>query len=139
MIDLQKVMDSRNNAHSFRNLIGIRLVELKEGEACCELKINSWLENQIHSVAGGCHYAIADSAAGAVCAATGIKATTVSADFHYLRPGIRCEKLICTAKEIKHGKRLSVISTEIRDQDNRLLSTGIFTFAYLNESIDYLD
>lgn len=139
MIDLEKLKNARNNANSFRNMLGIRLTELREGEACGEMAVTPQMENQIHSVAGGCHYALADSTAGAVCAATGIKATTVSADFHYLRPGMNCTKLVCHAAAVKHGRRLNVVSTEIRDQDGRLLSTGIFTFAFLDEPIDYIE
>ena len=137
-MDYEKLKQARNEAHSFRNLLGIILTDIEKGRAVCELTVNEQLENQIHSVAGGCLYTLADAAAGSLCAAYGVKATTADVDFHYLSPGIDCRKIYAHAKEIKHGKRLMVIQVEVSDQDEKLLCFGTFTFAFLNEEIDYI-
>ncbi len=137
-MDYQKLMDARNNAYSFRNLFGIKVVEIKEGYVVCEMEVKEEYENQIHSVAGGCIYTLADSAAGTVCACYGHVAPTVNADFHYLNSALNCKKLFAYAKEVKHGKRMSVIEVEVKDQDGKLISLGVFTFAYLEKEIDYL-
>ena len=138
-MDYQKLMEARNNANSFRNYLGITLTELREGYAVCEMEVVPHLKNQTHSVAGGALYAMADSAAGSICAASGMIAPTVSADFHYLDTTINATKIYAYAKEVKHGKRMSVIEVEIKDQDGTLVSLGVFTFAYLNKEIDYLE
>ena len=138
MIDYELIKKARNSANSFRNKIGVRVVDIKEKEAICEMEVNKSNENQIHSIAGGCLYSLADSTAGTVCASYGIKATTVSSTFNYLSPGFNCTKLTAKAKEIKHGKKIAVINVDVFDQSDRLLCNGVFTFMFLNEVLDYL-
>lgn len=137
-MDFEKLKEARNNAQTFRNRTGVRIVEIKEKEATCELEVNELLENQIHSIAGGCLYTLADAACGTVCATYGYKATTLNSVFNYLAPGINCKKVYAHAKEIKHGKKISVISVDVYDQDDKHLCNGTFTFAFLKERIDYL-
>ena len=138
-MDYEKLIRARNEAHSFRNYLGIVITGIREGEAECELEIQPELENQLHAVAGGCLYTIADTAAGSLCAGYGKKAVTAAADFHYLNAGRNCTRIYARAKQIKRGKRMSVVATEVRDQDGTLLCTGTFTFIGLDEDIDYLD
>ena len=138
-MDYQKLMKARNEANSFRNYIGIVITEISEGRAVCELEITPQLENQIHSVAGGCLYSIADTAAGSLCAGYGKKAVTVNADFHYLSSGMNCTKIYAYAEEVKKGKKLSVVEVKVQDQNDTLLCVGTFTFMYLTEDIDYVD
>ena len=137
-MDFNKLIEARNNAHSFRNHLGIKVTELKEGYVVCEMEVKPEFENQTHSVAGGCLYTLADSAAGTICASYGHVAPTVNADFHYLNSAQHCTKLYAYGKEVKHGKRMSVIEVEIKNQDDELLSLGVFTFAFLDKELDYI-
>ncbi|MBQ9326971.1 MAG: PaaI family thioesterase [Solobacterium sp.] len=137
-MDYQRLIKARNESGSFRNLVGVVATDIGEGYAVCELEVTDKVRNQIHSVAGGCLYTLADTAAGSVCAGYGIKATTTNSDFHFLNPGLNCTKLYAYAKEIKHGKRLAVVAVDVKDQDDNLLSYGVFSFMFLNEPIDYL-
>lgn len=125
---LDKILEYRNKNNEFASYLGIRTTEIREGFARGEMVIRKEYENAISSVHGGCIFALADSIGGSAGASYGNRMTTVSADIHYLSAAIGVERLLACAVEIKHGKRISVYDVEVRDEEEKLIAKGTFSY-----------
>ncbi len=80
-------------------------------------------------------FTLADTTAGSAASSHGIQVTTLDSTIHFLRPGMNTAYLYAEAKEIKHGKRVSVYSVDVTDDKDSLLATATFTFASLGKPI----
>lgn len=135
MVSCEQIMEYRNKNNSFAILLGIKTVELKAGYARGELEVRKEFENAIHSVHGGCLFTLADTIGGAAAASYGYRMTTVSSDFHYLSAAINVKKLVAEAKEIKHGKNISVYDVEVKDEAGALFAKGVFSYFNLGDEL----
>lgn len=135
-MDFEKLKSFRNMKNNFARLLGIELTEISDGYAKAEMTATKELINPIGSLHGGCLYTIADVAGGAAASSYGIHVTTIDGNFHYLRAGINTKKLYATATEIKKGKKISVYSISVTDQDDVELAVGIFSFMSLGREIE---
>ncbi|MGI6056954.1 MAG: PaaI family thioesterase [Bilifractor sp.] len=135
---LRKCMEYRNRNNRFGNLVGLTITDLDTGYAKGELAVRDELTNPIHSVHGGCLYTLADSVGGSASATYGMITPTVSSDMHFLSPAMNCGKVICEAREIKHGKRLCVYDIRITDETGKMLAVGTFTYASTGLNIEDL-
>ncbi|MCL4462581.1 MAG: PaaI family thioesterase [Firmicutes bacterium] len=59
------------------------------------------------------------------------RATTVELKVNYLEP-VRAGKIYAESKIVKRGKRIIVGTTEVTDQDGRLVAIGTVTYMVLN-------
>lgn len=132
----EQLMQLHDIEDYFTKELGLEIMEIREGYAKVKLRVEQWHMNCIHSVHGGCLFSIADSAAGVAASSYGSWATTVNATISYLSPALHVKELIGEATVIKHGKRISVFQTEIRDENGNLLARGEFTYYDLNKKID---
>lgn len=128
MTVLEEYMAYRNEHNEYASFMGIRTTEMKEGYARGELPVRKEFTNAIGSIHGGCLFSLADTIGGSAASSYGIRATTLSSDFHYLSPGIGVDKLYAEAIEIKNGKRISVYDVSVTDENGKLLAKGNFTF-----------
>lgn len=135
-MDFEKLKSFRNMNNNFARLLGIELTEISDGYAKAEMTATKELINPIGSLHGGCLYTIADVAGGAAASSYGIHVTTIDGNFHYLRAGLNTKKLYATATEIKKGKKISVYSISVTDQDDVELAVGIFSFMSLGKPIE---
>jgi len=134
---LEDVLQYKSAGKGFNDHIGIQMTGLGEGYADGELEVRDYHKNFIGSVHGGCLFSLADSIGGLAAAGRGYRMTTVSGEFHFLRPAIDSRKLLCTAKELKYGKKIAVYDVEISDENSRLIAKG--TFSYFNLGTPLLD
>jgi acyl-CoA thioesterase len=114
----------------FINLIGMELIELKVGEATLQLKMREELRQPHGLLHGGATASLIDTAtafANVTVLKENEKAATVDLSIHYLRPVLE-GTIICTAKVIKAGKRLSTISAEVVNEDGKLIATALSTY-----------
>ena len=135
-MDFEKLKSFRNINNNFAKLLGIELTELSDGYAKATMKVTKDFLNPIGSLHGGCLYTIADIVGGAAASSYGIHVTTIDGNFHYLRAGINTKELSATATEIKKGKKISVYSISVKDQDSVELAVGIFSFMSLGKAIE---
>ncbi len=135
----QKIIDSRNRTNAYAIMTGINITLIRDGYAEVEMPVRDFHMNPIHSIHGGCLYTVADACAGAAVSSYGSKATTMNSSMCYLRAGIDCTKIIGKARVIKRGKRAIVIDVTVEDQDGVVLCTGLFTFAPLDQPIEFPD
>ncbi len=110
--------------------IGMKLVELKEGEATVCLEIRDELRQPQGLLHGGATASLIDTAtafANVTVLKEGETAVTIDLNIHYLRPVFE-GKVKCTAKIIKAGKRISTISAEVTDEKGKLVATALSTY-----------
>lgn len=135
-MDYQKMIAERNEKNAYAKLNGIQILEIREGYCRTVVDVQEQHMNPIGSVHGGCLYSMADVAAGAAAASFGLKATTVDANFHYLRAGIGSRQLTAEATVLKRGKRILFLNTSVFDEQGTMLASGTFTYMVLEETKD---
>lgn len=123
----RQVIDRRDNGNIFGQRIGIHTAEVTEGFCRMEMPVTPEIKNPIGSIHGGALYTIADCAAGGAAWSFGERTTTMSSDFHFLRPGLGAENIIAEGRVIKHGRRVIVVEVSVMDQDRKELCAGIFS------------
>lgn len=88
-----------------------------------------------HAVHGGCIFSLADTIGGSAAISYGNSIVTMSGNFHYLSPAAGIDKLYAIAREIKHGKKISVYDVEIRDDKGKLIAKGTFSYYDLGKPV----
>lgn len=134
-MDYEMLREMRNKKNAFGNLVGVKVVEIREGYAKTELEVRPDLLNPINSVHGGALFTMIDITGGSAAASHGENATTVDADIRYLRPGIGVSKLTCEAKEIKKGRQLLIYKVDVSNEKGDVLATAMVTYMSLHEKI----
>lgn len=132
---LQKKMQQIVQNNQYMKDMNITLTAMQEGYACGEMRVTDNVLNPYHSVHGGALYSLADIISGIAACSHGRFASTVSGNMNYIRPAMDTDKIVCEAKEIRHGNRLAVYDVLLRDDKDELLETGTFTFYIMNRDV----
>jgi len=117
----------RNEHNPFAKYLGIHTTILEVGYAKGELVLKEEFHNINGTVHGGCIFTLMDTIASAAAVSHGSRMVTLSGDVNYLNPATGTSKLICEAREIKYGKKVSVYLVEVFDDKEKLLATGTFS------------
>lgn len=131
-MDYEQLRIARNEDKGFNKYLGFEYAEIKDGYARVELTLEPKHLNPKGEVHGGCIFSLMDTAGGVAAITKGNLATTSSAHINFLNSG-HCGKLVAVATEVKSGKSLMVFEVEVRDENEKLLSKGTFTFFRLNQ------
>lgn len=135
----QEILQERNNNKTFGTWIGVETVEVEEGYAQTKLNIRPEHVNSHGAVHGGCLYTLADCAAGAASKMRGKGTVTLSGDLKFFLPAANCLSLMAIAKEIKHGRYVSVYEVKIYDNMRRFIASGVFEFFLEQNSFTAMD
>lgn len=111
----------------------IELTDYGNGFCTGRIKIEARHKNLHGTVHGGCVFSLADTVAGYTAMTKGTIITTLNASINYLHPVIGTEYLICKGEIIKDGKTLTVVRTELFDDNGRLLADGSFSCFILGQ------
>jgi uncharacterized protein (TIGR00369 family) len=126
---IQKAVDSVPYAH----LLGIELDDISKGTATLGLDIRKELTQNHGVVHGGVIASLIDtSMAFAIITVLTAreKVTTVDLTVSYLRPLTR-GRVTATAKVVRAGQRLFVVSAEVLDDAGSLAATALSTYIKL--------
>lgn len=123
---------AENSLHnlSFAKLIGMRLVDLKPGEATISIEMRDDLRQPSGVLHGGVTATLIDTAmAFAVRTRLGIGEATATIDLtiHYVRPHL-AGKFTCTARVVRAGKRIFTVSADVHNDEGKLIATGLSTY-----------
>ncbi|OLO37137.1 hypothetical protein BTR23_14325 [Alkalihalophilus pseudofirmus] len=119
----------KNN--NFRNLLGIKIEDMREGFAVLSLPIRDDLLQAGNIVHGGVHSVLIDSVIGTAVRTvldTNEYSVTAEMNINYFRPAIE-GNIIAEGKVLNRGKLLIVGVADIKDEEGRLLATGRATYA----------
>ena len=134
-MDLQKILEYRNNRNRFCQRLGITITELSPGYAKAVKNVTEDDLNPLNVAHGGVYFTMADNAAGSAMAAYGEKAVTLNALYNFMRSAKDGDTLTAEAREIKHGGTVCVYDVRITDQNDVLVGTGTFTFYSLKQPL----
>jgi uncharacterized protein (TIGR00369 family) len=113
--------------------IGLELGEMKPGEANLYLDVRDQLKQNQGVIHGGAVASLIDTAAAFAVVTrleSGERVTTTDLTIHYLRP-ITSGRLIATARIVRGGRRLFVLSVEVRDDNQVLVATAVTSYLKL--------
>ena len=114
----------------FAKLIGMKLVDLRPGEAAISIEMRDDLRQPSGVLHGGVTATLIDTAmAFAVRTRLALTEATATIDLtvHYLRPHIT-GTFICTAKVVRAGKRIFTVSADVHNAEGKLIATGLSTY-----------
>ena len=117
----------------FAKLLGLEMGELKHGEATLHLAVRDELKQNQGVMHGGAVASLIDTAS-AFAVVTQLepheRVTTTDLTIHYLRP-IVSGRLTATARVIRGGRRLFVLSIEVMNDQQKLVATAVTTYIKL--------
>ncbi|HEX6046824.1 MAG TPA: PaaI family thioesterase [Pyrinomonadaceae bacterium] len=122
----------------FAQLLGIRLESVVSGYAVLALPIREELKQNNAIVHGGAIASLIDSAmAFAIIPllAEHERMTTVDLTIHYLRPLVEGDAK-ASARVVRAGRRVIVVSAEVLDHEERLAATAVSTYLRLTPDSD---
>lgn len=114
----------------FAKLLGIELEEVSSGTATLGFDIRDDLKQNNGVVHGGAIASLIDSATAFAIISllpSGEKATTADLTISYLRP-LKKGRAHSTARVIRAGRRLIVVSAELVDDQGNLVATALTTY-----------
>jgi uncharacterized protein (TIGR00369 family) len=114
----------------FANLLGMRLVDIRPGEAVIKIEMRDDLQQPSGVLHGGVTATLIDTAM-AFAVRTHLAdheyTATIDLTVHYLRPHTT-GTATCTAKIVRAGKRIFTVSAEVENEDGKLIATGLSTY-----------
>lgn len=122
---MRRVVDGTFLPPCFR-LMGLRGLEVNEGEMALAMPASGWLCNAFGVVYGGALAFLADAAiilaAGSTVPA-GTAFNTIDLKLYFLRPVLAAEgELVARAKTVHHGRTIAVVNCEIVGPDDALVA-----------------
>lgn len=117
----------------YARLLEIQLEDLASGSATLRMRVRKVLTQNHGVVHGGAIASLIDSATAfaiITLLAPKEKVTTVDLTISYLRP-VTNGRLICTAKVLRSGRRLLVVSADVFDSAQKLVATALSTYIRL--------
>lgn len=121
---------------SFGATLGMSVEMVDRGEAIVSLRADERHGNVLGYTHGGALCTLADTAMGMAHLGTlghGETATTVDIKVNFLRPAWLHQKLRAHAKQIKHGRTISLLECSIFDSENQLVAHASGTMMTLTD------
>ena len=109
---------------------GFKFVKVENGIAVSELDLQEEHFNPYGIPYGGVLFTMADDTAGVAFLSAGGNGVTVNGHVDYLRGARDAQKLICTAKVRKAGRRIFYIDADIVNEKD--LDLCRFKFVFIN-------
>jgi uncharacterized protein (TIGR00369 family) len=117
----------------YAKLIGLELGEVSRGQATILLTVRDDLKQYQGVVHGGAVASLIDTAAAFAVVTeleAGERVTTTDLTIHYLRP-VSSGRLSATARIVRGGRRLLVLSVEVTNDQQALLATAVTSYIKL--------
>lgn len=117
----------------YAKLLALELGEIRRGQATIHLTVRDDLKQNQGVVHGGAVASLIDTAAAFAVVAeleAGERVTTTDLTIHYLRP-VSSGRLSATARIVRGGRRLFVLSVEVTNDQQALLATAVTSYIKL--------
>ena len=119
----------------YAKFLGLELGEVRNGEANIWLEVRDELKQNQGVVHGGAVASLIDTAAAFAVVTKlepGDRVTTTDLTIHYLRP-ITTGRLTATARVVRSGRRLFVLSVEVWNDARGLVATAVTSYIKLQQ------
>jgi uncharacterized protein (TIGR00369 family) len=117
----------------YAKLLGLELGEVSRGQATILLTVRDDLKQYQGVVHGGAVASLIDTAAAFAVVTeleAGERVTTTDLTIHYLRP-VSSGRVSATARIVRGGRRLFVLSVDVTNDQEALLATAVTTYIRL--------
>ena len=114
----------------YAKFLGLVLGEIHQGQVSIHLDVRDELKQNQGVIHGGAIASLIDTASAfAVLTQIDIneRVTTTDLTIHYLRP-ITSGRMTATARIVRGGRRLFVLSVEVTNDTNALVATAVTTY-----------
>lgn len=135
LAQIKAVIEKMAAENEYMRFLGIEFLVLEEGRALGRIPYKKELVNPYGALHGGSLYSLADIVAGSAACMCGSYVTTVSGNMNFMSPAGNTEYVYCEALRLRVGKHLAVFEVKIRDEKDRLLDSGEFTFFVTSQKI----
>lgn len=132
VLTIEQIMRKMVSENAYMRFLGIEILDLKQEYALARMKYKKELTNPYGMLHGGSLYSLADIVAGTAACMSGHYVTTVTGNLNFMLPAEGTEYIYCEAIRLRMGKHLAVFGVKLKDDRNRLLDSGEFTF-YVTE------
>lgn len=127
-MDNEKLKELLNNSEGFTKHNNIEYVNLDKDNIRLEVKLTQNSMNPYNMAHGGLTFTLADTAMGLLIRShTSKNAITINSQIDFLKPGVG-EKLIATAKIVKDGKKILVVKSEVKNNEDKLIAIATGTY-----------
>ncbi len=110
----------------FHGLLGIKVVEVREGYAKMTLQVTKELLNFMGGTHGGAIFALADCAFGQSVNFGENRAVAVQVSINYLKPSGQGDTLMAEATVVSEGKTFAVVNVNVTKEGKAVaLFTGL--------------
>ena len=133
--DKKKAIDILRD--DIENKTGFSFVRIDNGVAVSELELQEYHVNPYGIPYGGVLFTMADDTAGVAFLSAGGNGVTVNGHVDYLRGSRDAQKLICTAKVLKAGRRIFYIDADIVNEKEEDLCRFKFVFINIFEETEH--
>lgn len=124
----QKRLEKLNGLSLYQIHNNIEVIHLEKGHAKGILRAEDFHLNPYGIIHGGAMFSLADTVAGATLMYLDKQISTVTASVNYTAPGLITDEIIAESRVIKDGRTISVVDLVIRNQEEKVLLSGQFTF-----------
>ena len=101
----------------FSKLLNIKLVDVREGYALCEMPYTDALDN-IHGIAhGGAVFSLIDEAFEISSNSHGTVALALNMNMTYIKPAVKNSLLRTESKEVSRGRRTATYQITVEDSE----------------------
>lgn len=101
----------------FSRLLNIRLVDVREGYALCEMAYRPELDN-MHGIAhGGAIFSLIDEAFEVSSNSHGTVALALNMNLTYIKPALKGSILRAESKEVSKGRRTATYDIRVEDEE----------------------
>jgi acyl-CoA thioesterase len=104
----------------FREILGIQIVEVKDGYAKLSLKITKNHTNSLGAAHGGVIFSLADCAFAEACNYGDNVAVAIQVSINYLKPAFEGDTLTAEAVRVSDGKTLGLYHITISKPDKKI-------------------
>jgi acyl-CoA thioesterase len=104
----------------FRVILGIQIVEVKDGYAKLSLKITKNHINSLGAAHGGVIFSLADCAFAEACNYGDNVAVAIQVSINYLKPAFEGDTLTAEAVRVSDGKTLGLYHVTISKPDKKI-------------------
>lgn len=116
--------------HPFADLLGLKVIEVKDGNSKCTLVVTEQLFNPNNVLHGGVVYSLADTGMGAALFPfldKGFSCATIEIKINYYR-SVKSGTLTCLSKVLNKGRTIANIESSIYNGD-KLVATANGNFS----------
>ena len=121
----------------FSKLLNIKLVDVREGYALCEMPYTGALDN-IHGIAhGGAVFSLIDEAFEISSNSHGTVALALNMNMTYIKPAVKNSLLRAESKEVSRGRRTATYQITVEDSEGLVATCQALVYRK-DEEIQFL-